>query len=60
MSRTARTRITFVSTLSFSLVALWLLIAAFPFAWTFWGSFKVQSDFFQKRIGCMHFGELTP
>ena len=34
--------------LSFSLVALWLLIAAFPFLWTFWGSFKVQSDFFSK------------
>ena len=26
--------------------ALWLLIAAFPFVWTFWGSFKVELDFF--------------
>lgn len=25
---------------------LWLLISAFPFAWTFWGSFKVELDFF--------------
>ncbi len=48
MTRTARTPINFFSVLSFSLVALWLLIAAFPFLWTFWGSFKVQSDFFSK------------
>ena len=48
MTRTARTPIKFLSVLSFSLVALWLLIAAFPFLWTFWGSFKVQSDFFSK------------
>ena len=27
-------------------VALWVLVAAFPFAWTLWGSFKVQADFF--------------
>ena len=26
--------------------ALWLLVAAFPFVWTFWGSFKVELDFF--------------
>ena len=25
---------------------LWLFISAFPFAWTFWGSFKVELDFF--------------
>ena len=48
MTRTARTPIKFFSVLSFSLVALLLLIAAFPFLWTFWGSFKVQSDFFSK------------
>ncbi len=48
MTRTARTPMKFFSVLSFSLVALWLLIAAFPFLWTFWGSFKVQSDFFSK------------
>ena len=48
MTRTARTPIKFFSVLSFSLVTLWLLIAAFPFLWTFWGSFKVQSDFFSK------------
>ena len=27
-------------------VVLWLIIAAFPFLWTFWGSFKVELDFF--------------
>ena len=27
-------------------VLIWLLMAAFPFLWTFWGSFKVELDFF--------------
>lgn len=27
-------------------VILWLLLAAFPFIWTVWGSFKVELDFF--------------
>ena len=36
------------TTVSFALVALWLIIAVFPFLWTVWGSFKVQSDFFSK------------
>ncbi|MBC6442754.1 MAG: carbohydrate ABC transporter permease [Rhodobacteraceae bacterium] len=34
--------------IAFLLVGLWLIIAAFPFLWTFWGSFKVQADFFSK------------
>lgn len=29
-------------------IVVWLVIAAFPFFWTFWGSFKVQADFFSK------------
>lgn len=29
-----------------SFLAIWLAMAAFPFLWTLWGSFKVQSDFF--------------
>lgn len=29
-------------------LVLWVLIAAFPFAWTLWGSFKVEGDFFSK------------
>jgi ABC-type glycerol-3-phosphate transport system permease component len=27
---------------------LWLVVAAFPFLWTLWGSFKVEGDFFSK------------
>ncbi len=27
-------------------VVIWLLVAAFPFLWTLWGSFKVELDFF--------------
>ena len=27
---------------------LWMLLAAFPFLWTLWGSFKVEGDFFSK------------
>jgi trehalose/maltose transport system permease protein len=27
-------------------VAVWLILAAFPFLWTLWGSFKVEIDFF--------------
>ena len=30
-------------------VLLWVFIAAFPFVWTFWGSFKVELDFFSKE-----------
>lgn len=30
------------------LVILWLIAAGFPFLWTLWGSFKVESDFFSK------------
>ncbi len=26
----------------------WLIIAAFPFVWTLWGSFKVEGDFFSR------------
>jgi ABC-type glycerol-3-phosphate transport system permease component len=29
-------------------VVVWLVIAAVPFLWTLWGSFKVQGDFFSK------------
>ena len=29
-------------------ILLWLVLAAFPFVWTLWGSFKVQGDFFSK------------
>jgi len=34
--------------ISTGLVMIWLIVAAFPFLWTLWGSFKVQGDFFSK------------
>jgi ABC-type glycerol-3-phosphate transport system permease component len=37
-----------LTTLSFAFIAIWMLLAAFPFLWTVWGSFKVQGDFFSK------------
>ena len=30
-------------------LGLWLLAALFPFAWTVWGSFKVEPDFFSRE-----------
>lgn len=27
---------------------LWLVVAAFPFLWTMWGSFKAEGDFFSR------------
>ncbi|MDB4053260.1 carbohydrate ABC transporter permease [Octadecabacter sp.] len=31
-----------------SFLMFWVIIAAFPFMWTLWGSFKVEGDFFSK------------
>ena len=30
----------------YTFVLFWVLLASFPFLWTFWGSFKVELDFF--------------
>ena len=30
-------------------LAIWLLAAIFPFAWTVWGSFKAEADFFSRQ-----------
>jgi ABC-type glycerol-3-phosphate transport system permease component len=30
-------------------LAFWVLLAAFPFFWTVWGSFKVEVDFFSRE-----------
>jgi len=35
-------------TFSSIFIIVWLLMAAFPFVWTLWGSFKVELDFFSK------------
>ncbi|MBY6154321.1 carbohydrate ABC transporter permease [Vannielia litorea] len=48
MSTQALSRTTPLKIISLALVAAWLVIAAFPFFWTLWGSFKVQADFFSK------------
>ena len=48
MATRAQQRVTPLTIISFAMVALWLVIAAFPFIWTLWGSFKVQGDFFSK------------
>ncbi|MEL7344910.1 MAG: carbohydrate ABC transporter permease [Pseudomonadota bacterium] len=48
MSTKAESRVTVVKVISIALVIVWLIIAAFPFLWTAWGSFKVQGDFFSK------------
>ena len=34
--------------LSTGFVLFWLFVAAFPFLWTMWGSFKVEGDFFSR------------
>jgi len=37
-----------VTFLVFTVLAIWMALAAFPFLWTLWGSFKVEGDFFSK------------
>ena len=37
-----------VKFLATSFLMFWLVLAAFPFIWTLWGSFKVEGDFFSK------------
>lgn len=37
-----------MSLVAMGFVLLWLFIAAFPYIWTAWGSFKVQADFFSR------------
>ena len=34
--------------LTTAFLAIWLIAAVFPFAWTVWGSFKVEADFFSR------------
>ena len=38
-----------LSGLSIGFLVLWLAVAAVPFLWTLWGSFKVEADFFSKQ-----------
>jgi len=32
-----------------ALIVIWVIVAAFPFIWTVWGSFKVEVDFFSRE-----------
>lgn len=34
--------------LCIGIVLVWVFVAAFPFLWTAWGSFKVEADFFSR------------
>ena len=46
MNSGAQKRPVSLQLLIYSFITIWLIIAAFPFLWTFWGSFKVELDFF--------------
>ena len=49
-----------VQLLAIGFLAIWLIMAAFPFLWTLWGSFKVEGDFFSKANWAQSLtGELT-
>ena len=37
-----------LTVLSLSFLVLWLALASVPFIWTWWGSFKVEADFFSR------------
>jgi trehalose/maltose transport system permease protein len=39
-------RPTSLKVLIYAFIVIWLIVAAFPFIWTVWGSFKVELDFF--------------
>ena len=48
MSSKATSRPLSVRAMATTFLVIWLILAAFPFLWTFWGSFKVEGDFFSK------------
>jgi trehalose/maltose transport system permease protein len=48
MAIASKRRSTPLVIISSILVLAWIVVAAFPFLWTLWGSFKVQGDFFSK------------
>jgi ABC-type glycerol-3-phosphate transport system permease component len=48
MSIASKRRSTPLHLISSLLVLAWIIVAASPFLWTLWGSFKVQGDFFSK------------
>lgn len=48
MSQATLHRSPALTVLATAFVALWLALAAVPFLWTLWGSFKVEADFFSR------------
>ncbi|MEQ8600021.1 MAG: carbohydrate ABC transporter permease [Devosia sp.] len=38
-----------LNTLIYGFIVLWVILAAVPFLWTVWGSFKVEADFFSRE-----------
>lgn len=49
MASMVQKRLVSLMLLSGGFVLTWLVLAAFPFAWTVWGSFKVEADFFSRE-----------
>ena len=45
----ATRRPTALNALIIAFLVIWVIAAAFPFAWTVWGSFKVEADFFSRE-----------
>ena len=48
MSSKAQKRPATVTIFVIVVLTIWMAVAAFPFLWTLWGSFKVEGDFFSK------------
>ena len=48
MSSVANRRSPALIIVSTAFIVLWIIVAAVPFLWTLWGSFKVQGDFFSR------------
>ncbi len=49
MSSVAHRRPLSLAIMSTAFVLIWLILAAFPYVWTVWGSFKVEADFFSRE-----------
>lgn len=49
MSSSALKQPALLQLLCWLFVLAWIAVAAFPFVWTLWGSFKVEGDFFSRQ-----------
>lgn len=49
MSSAVQKRPPALNILIIGFIVFWLVLAAFPFLWTVWGSFKVEADFFSRE-----------